>query len=72
MGTVTLDDALRAKLNGLNESLELCSPDGKLVGYYVPDAVYRRFNDERAKAEAYLREIDPRNHADEADTPEVR
>ena len=51
MGTVTLDDALRAKLNGLNEHLEIRTPDGKLVGHYVPDEAYRRMQYELAKAE---------------------
>jgi hypothetical protein len=51
MGTVTLDDALRAKLNGLNEHLEVRTPDGTLVGHFLPDEVYRRLQYEWAKAE---------------------
>ncbi|HYH63692.1 MAG TPA: hypothetical protein VD866_03245 [Urbifossiella sp.] len=51
MGTVTLDDALRAKLNGLNEHLEIRTPDGKLVGHYLPDEAYRRLQSELVKAE---------------------
>jgi hypothetical protein len=51
MGTVTLDDALRAKLNGLNEHLEVRTPDGKLVGHFLPDEAYRRWQYELAKSE---------------------
>jgi len=51
MGTVTLDDALRAKLNGLNEHLEIRTPDGKLVGHFLTDEAYRRMEAELAKAE---------------------
>ena len=51
MGTVTLDDALRAKLNGLNEHLEVRTPDGRLVGHFLPDATYRQMLADWAKAE---------------------
>lgn len=51
MGTVTVDDALRAWLNGLTESQELRSPDGGLVGYVLPTEAYRRMVYEWAKAE---------------------
>ena len=51
MGTVTLDDALRAKLNGLNEHLEVRTPDGTLVGHFLTDAAYRQMQYEWAKAE---------------------
>jgi hypothetical protein len=42
MSKVTLDPQLRAKLNGLNEQLEICDEAGKTVGHYLPDAVYMR------------------------------
>jgi hypothetical protein len=51
MGTVTLDDTLRAKLNGLNEHLEVRTPDGVLVGHFLPAEAYRRMQYEWAKAE---------------------
>jgi hypothetical protein len=51
MGTVTLDDALRARLNGLNEHLEVRTPDGKLVGHFLPDEAYRQLLTDWAKAE---------------------
>lgn len=42
MCKVTLDDELRARLNGLNEELEICEADGRTVGHFVPSDVYRQ------------------------------
>jgi hypothetical protein len=42
MTKVTLDSHLRAKLNGLNEQLEVCDEAGKTVGHFLPDSVYMR------------------------------
>ena len=39
---IVLDDNLRSKLNGLNETIEVCSPDGKTVGQFVPQKEYMR------------------------------
>ena len=41
MTKVTLDESLRAKLNGLNEELEICDADGRTVGHFVPPDLYR-------------------------------
>lgn len=41
MSRITLDASLRAKLNGLNESLELCDENGETVGHFLPAAAYR-------------------------------
>ena len=38
---VILDDALRAKLGGLDEMVEVYEVDGRRVGYFVPIAMYR-------------------------------
>ena len=38
MGTIVLDAALRARLNGLNEKLEVRDENGQLVGHFVPVA----------------------------------
>jgi hypothetical protein len=43
MSKVTLDSALRAKLNGLNEPLEICDEQGVTVGHFLPPALYRKF-----------------------------
>jgi hypothetical protein len=40
MSKVILDDALRAKLNGLNEVVEVCEPTGRTVGVFVPEEFY--------------------------------
>jgi hypothetical protein len=42
MGKVILDPELRAKLNGLNEQLEICDEGGKPVGLYLPLEVYKK------------------------------
>jgi hypothetical protein len=42
MTKVTLDPQLRAKLNGLNEQLEICDEAGKTVGHFLPASVYMR------------------------------
>jgi hypothetical protein len=43
MTRVTLDAELRARLNGLNEQVEVCDESGKTVGHFLPDALYRKF-----------------------------
>lgn len=43
MSKITLDAELKAKLNGLNEPLEICDEAGKTVGHFLPDSVYRKF-----------------------------
>ena len=40
MGKVILDDVLRSRLNGLNEHLEVCDADGRVVGHYLPNEAY--------------------------------
>lgn len=42
MSKITLDAPLRAKLNGLNESLEFCDESGETIGHFVPAAAYRK------------------------------
>ena len=41
MSTITLDPELRARLNGLNEQLEVRDESGTTVGHFVPAALYR-------------------------------
>lgn len=36
MTKVILDEALRKKLNGLNEELELCDESGRTLGRFLP------------------------------------
>lgn len=43
MGKVILDDDLRAKLNGLNEVVEVCEPTGRTVGVFLPEELYKEY-----------------------------
>ena len=40
--TIVLDAELKAKLNGLNETVPVCEPDGTTVGQFVPQGEYLR------------------------------
>ncbi len=42
MGAIMLDPDLRAKLNGLNEPLELRDEAGQLVGQFLPTRLYQQ------------------------------
>jgi hypothetical protein len=42
MTQITLDPALRAKLNGLNEEIALCDEAGRTVGHFVPEEQYKK------------------------------
>jgi hypothetical protein len=42
MSKVVLDQTLRAKLNGLNEPLELCDETGRTVGHFLPAGAYQK------------------------------
>jgi hypothetical protein len=42
MPAIVLDDQFRARLNGLNETLEVQEPDGTTVGRFVPEDVYKK------------------------------
>ena len=50
MSRVHLDPDLKAKLNGLNEHLELCDADGRTVGHFLPEALYRHMVYQLAEA----------------------
>jgi hypothetical protein len=43
MQKVILDEALRSKLNGLNEHLELCDESGKRLGHFLPEELFREW-----------------------------
>jgi hypothetical protein len=42
MSKITLDAALRSKLNGLNETLVVCDENGQTVGHFLPAETYRK------------------------------
>jgi hypothetical protein len=52
-----LDDELRAKLNGLDETVEICDPSGATVGHFVPEEEYMRLMYAWAKTEVSLEEL---------------
>ena len=41
MSQVTLDNDLRAKLNGLNQHIEVRDEEGNVVGHFLPRALFR-------------------------------
>jgi hypothetical protein len=41
MTKVIVDEALRSKLNGLNEQMELCDESGRKLGHFLPADMYR-------------------------------
>jgi len=42
MSKITLDEWLKAKLNGMNEHLEICDETGQTLGHFLPHDVYER------------------------------
>ena len=58
MSKITLDAELRAKLNGLNEQLEVCDESGNTVGHFVPEDLYRDLLRSWAKTEFTDAEIE--------------
>ena len=42
MTQITLDDDLKAKLNGLKETVEVRDEGGRLVGQFVPQKLYMK------------------------------
>jgi hypothetical protein len=40
MQKIILDPALKAKLNNLEEHLEVCDESGKIVGHFLPTDAY--------------------------------
>ena len=41
MTKVLVDDAVRAKLNGLNDQVELCDVSGHTLGHFLPTDLYK-------------------------------
>ena len=40
MTKLTLDADLRSKLNGLDQSIEVCDESGQTVGHFLPSRMY--------------------------------
>jgi hypothetical protein len=60
MPKVILDETLRAKLNGLNEPLELCDETGGTLGHFLPADVYREIIVAWSKARTSDEELERR------------
>jgi hypothetical protein len=58
MSKIVLDDATRAKLAGLTGPVEVCAPDGKTIGLFVPSDDFTRSVYDWAKAEVSDEELD--------------
>jgi hypothetical protein len=41
MTQIKIDEALKEKLGGLDQPVELCGPDGRVLGRYLPEQEYR-------------------------------
>jgi hypothetical protein len=42
MSKLVLDPELRAKLNGLNEEVEVLDEKGKVAGHFLPTSIYHK------------------------------
>jgi hypothetical protein len=42
MGKLILDPVLKARLNGMNEPMELCDESGRTVGHFLPVATFQK------------------------------
>jgi hypothetical protein len=41
MTQIQVDESLKQKLGGLEESVELCGADGRILGRFLPEKEYR-------------------------------
>jgi hypothetical protein len=60
MSKVIVDDELRAKLNGLDDAIEVCEPSGETVGRFVPEEQYLKLIYAWEKATMGIEELDRR------------
>lgn len=42
MSKVTVDESLRARLNGLNAQVEFCDEAGRTLGHFLPENLYKK------------------------------
>lgn len=58
MSKIILDDAMRERLAGLSEPVEMCAADGRTIGHFVPSDEFIRSVYEWAKSEVTDEELD--------------
>jgi hypothetical protein len=58
MSKITIDAAMKSKLNGLNQPMELCDEDGDTVGHFLPENTYREYLYSWIKSQVSDEEID--------------
>jgi hypothetical protein len=51
MSKIVLDEELRAKLNGLNDEVEVCDSEGRTIGRFLPEQEYWRLMYDLAKTD---------------------
>jgi hypothetical protein len=61
MSKVIVDDELRAKLNGLEDDVELCDTSGATIGYVMSKAHYERLILDLAKSQISDEELERRS-----------
>ncbi|MBO0698402.1 MAG: hypothetical protein J2P46_08415 [Zavarzinella sp.] len=63
MTDIVLDDALRAKLNGLNTIVPVKDEAGKFVGRFLPESLFLRLFEAWADSEVTDAELDAASQA---------
>jgi hypothetical protein len=58
MSKLILDPELRARLNGLNEEVQLLDEDGKVVGLFLPTDMYQKLVYSWANAQVTNEELE--------------
>ncbi|MCH8830040.1 MAG: hypothetical protein IID45_10740 [Planctomycetes bacterium] len=60
MTKITVDDALKERLHGLKEQIELCDEAGEVIGHVLPDAVYKKMIYDFMRESISTEELDKR------------
>jgi len=63
MAAIVLDDALRAKLNGLNAIVPVKDEAGQFVGRFLPESIFLRMFEAWADSEVTDEELDAASKA---------
>ena len=60
MNQVVLDAGIRSRLNGLDQPLEFCDENGRIVGHFLPHDMYRQMLIDYARAVVPDEEVERR------------